>query len=68
MILGVVFTLGSMLAGDLSVKFLHQEQPEKLAAYEWHFETESNADLIFFGSLLRTQQYLFTPWHTQFLG
>lgn len=51
MILGVVFTLGSMLAGDLSAKFLHQEQPEKLAAYEWHFETESNADLIFFGSL-----------------
>ncbi|PTE43740.1 cytochrome ubiquinol oxidase subunit I [Staphylococcus equorum] len=51
MILGVIFTLGSMLAGDLSAKFLHQEQPEKLAAYEWHFETESNADLIFFGSL-----------------
>ncbi|KRG10623.1 cytochrome ubiquinol oxidase subunit I [Staphylococcus sp. NAM3COL9] len=51
MILGVVFTLGSMLAGDLSAKFLHQEQPEKLAAYEWHFETESNADLIFFGTL-----------------
>ncbi|MFQ3904559.1 cytochrome ubiquinol oxidase subunit I [Staphylococcus sp. Mo2-7] len=51
MILGVVFTLGSMLAGDLSAKFLHQEQPEKLVAYEWHFETESNADLIFFGSL-----------------
>ncbi|WP_046465177.1 cytochrome ubiquinol oxidase subunit I [Staphylococcus equorum] len=51
MILGVVFTLGSMLAGDLSAKFLYQEQPEKLAAYEWHFETESNADLILFGSL-----------------
>ncbi|MFT3658289.1 cytochrome ubiquinol oxidase subunit I [Staphylococcus ureilyticus] len=51
MILGVVFTLGSMLAGDLSAKFLHQEQPEKLAAYEWHFDTESNADLVLFGSL-----------------
>ncbi len=51
MILGVIFTLGSMLAGDLSAKFLHQEQPEKLAAYEWHFDTESNADLVLFGSL-----------------
>ncbi len=51
MILGVVFTLGSMLAGDMSAKFLHQEQPEKLAAYEWHFDTESNADLVLFGSL-----------------
>lgn len=28
MILGVIFTLGSMLAGDMSAKFLHQEQPE----------------------------------------
>lgn len=51
MILGVLFTLASMLAGDLSAKFLHQEQPEKLAAYEWHFDTKSNADLIFMGSL-----------------
>ncbi len=40
-----------MLAGDMSAKFLHQEQPEKLAAYEWHFDTESNADLVLFGSL-----------------
>src|SRR5699024_878964 len=47
----VVFTLVSMLAGDLSAKFLHQVQPEKLAAYEWHFDTESNADLVLFGSL-----------------
>lgn len=51
MILGLVFTLGSMLAGDLSAKFLHQEQPEKLAAYEWHFDTSSKADLVFFGTL-----------------
>lgn len=51
MVLGLVFTLGSMLAGDLSAKFLHQEQPEKLAAYEWHFDSESNADLVLFGTL-----------------
>ncbi|WP_341636980.1 cytochrome ubiquinol oxidase subunit I [Staphylococcus casei] len=51
MILGIIFTLGSMLAGDMSAKFLHQEQPEKLAAYEWHFDTGSKADLVLFGSL-----------------
>lgn len=51
MILGLIFTLGSMLAGDMSAKFLHKEQPEKLAAYEWHFDTSSKADLVLFGSL-----------------
>lgn len=51
MILGFIFTLGSMLAGDMSAKFLHKEQPEKLAAYEWHFDTESKADLVLFGTL-----------------
>ncbi len=35
----------TVLAGDLSAKFLHEHQPEKLAAMEWHFETEDNADL-----------------------
>ena len=33
MILGFIQTLLSMLAGDLSAKFLHKVQPEKLAAY-----------------------------------
>lgn len=51
MIVGLVFTLGSMLAGDLSAKFLHNEQPEKLAAYEWHYDTEKRADLVLFGVL-----------------
>ncbi|WP_114603648.1 cytochrome ubiquinol oxidase subunit I [Staphylococcus sp. EZ-P03] len=51
MTVGLIFTLGSMLAGDLSAKFLHNEQPEKLAAYEWHFEDEKNADLVLFGVL-----------------
>ncbi|MDT4037024.1 cytochrome ubiquinol oxidase subunit I, partial [Staphylococcus hominis] len=31
--------------------FLHKVQPEKLAAYEWHFDTHSKADLVFFGVL-----------------
>ncbi|MCU5745634.1 cytochrome ubiquinol oxidase subunit I [Staphylococcus sp. SQ8-PEA] len=51
MILGLIFTIGSMIAGDASAKFLHQEQPEKLAAYEWHYDTASQADLVFFGIL-----------------
>ena len=47
----LVFSLGAALAGDLSAKFLAEYQPEKLAAGEWHFETEKNADLIVFGTI-----------------
>ncbi|MBM7578333.1 cytochrome ubiquinol oxidase subunit I [Jeotgalibacillus terrae] len=47
----LIFSAGTALAGDLSAKFLAKEQPEKLAAAEWHFETESNADLIIFGTI-----------------
>lgn len=56
MIAGLIFSLFSMLAGDLSAKFLHQHQPEKLAAYEWHFNTESKADLVLFGVLDESTQ------------
>ena len=56
MILGFIQTLLSMLAGDLSAKFLHKVQPEKLAAYEWHFDTHSKADLVFFGVLNENTQ------------
>ncbi|MFC6118641.1 cytochrome ubiquinol oxidase subunit I [Macrococcoides bohemicum] len=51
MIVGVIFSLLTILAGDLSAKFLHNEQPEKLAAMEWHFESDKNADLVLFGVL-----------------
>lgn len=51
MAIGVFLGLLTVLAGDLSAKFLHEEQPEKLAAMEWHFETESHADLVLFGVL-----------------
>ena len=33
MIVGFLSTILSMVAGDLSAKFLHKVQPEKLAAY-----------------------------------
>lgn len=50
-VMGLLFSLMTILAGDLSAKFLHNEQPEKLAAMEWHFETSSHADLVLFGVL-----------------
>ncbi|MCP3761848.1 cytochrome ubiquinol oxidase subunit I [Domibacillus sp. A3M-37] len=46
-----VFSLLISITGDISAKFLADVQPEKLAAAEWHFETEKGADLIFFGTL-----------------
>jgi cytochrome bd ubiquinol oxidase subunit I len=46
-----VFSLLISFTGDISAKFLAEVQPEKLAAAEWHFETEKGADLIFFGTL-----------------
>ncbi|WP_036830796.1 cytochrome ubiquinol oxidase subunit I [Pontibacillus litoralis] len=46
-----IFAILTAVAGDLSAKFLAKEQPEKLAAAEWHFETEEGADLILYGTL-----------------
>ena len=49
--IGLVFSIASALIGDFSGKYLAEYQPEKLAAAEWHFETESHAPLILFGVL-----------------
>lgn len=72
MSMGVVFGLLTILAGDFSAKFLHEEQPEKLAAMEWHFETESHADLILFGVLDEENQEvnyeIRIPWMLSFLS
>ncbi|RCW71987.1 cytochrome bd-I ubiquinol oxidase subunit 1 apoprotein [Saliterribacillus persicus] len=51
MFLVLLFSILSAVAGDVSAKFLAEHQPEKLAAAEWHFETEKGADLILFGWL-----------------
>lgn len=56
MVVVLLFGLLNTLAGDVSAKFLAEHQPEKLAAAEWHFETESGADLIFLGWLNAEQQ------------
>ncbi|WP_090711255.1 cytochrome ubiquinol oxidase subunit I [Paenibacillus typhae] len=47
----LIFSILTALAGDISAKFLAEHQPEKLAAAEWHFETEKGADLILLGWL-----------------
>ena len=49
--IGLVFAIASALIGDFSGKYLAEHQPEKLAAAEWHFETESHAPLIMYGLL-----------------
>ncbi|WP_394219801.1 cytochrome ubiquinol oxidase subunit I [Halobacillus trueperi] len=46
-----LFAILTAVAGDFSAKFLAEYQPEKLAAGEWHFETEEGADLVVFGTL-----------------
>ncbi|PIC70164.1 MULTISPECIES: cytochrome ubiquinol oxidase subunit I [unclassified Sporosarcina] len=48
---GFIFSVSAVLVGDLSGKYLAEYQPEKLAAAEWHFETEENAPLILYGVL-----------------
>ncbi|WP_257350636.1 cytochrome ubiquinol oxidase subunit I [Pseudalkalibacillus decolorationis] len=51
MLTGFVFAIATAIIGDFSGKYLAEYQPEKLAAAEWHFETEKGADLIVGGVL-----------------
>ncbi|WP_170008676.1 cytochrome ubiquinol oxidase subunit I [Bacillus fonticola] len=51
MVTSFLFAGLTAFAGDLSAKYLAEYQPVKLAAAEWHFETEENADLVLFGTL-----------------
>ncbi|WP_312094957.1 cytochrome ubiquinol oxidase subunit I [Niallia sp.] len=46
-----IFSAITALAGDVSAKYLAKHQTEKLAAAEWLFESEENADLLLFGWL-----------------
>ncbi|WP_067724848.1 cytochrome ubiquinol oxidase subunit I [Oceanobacillus damuensis] len=54
--IGLVFAIATALLGDLSGKYLAEYQPEKLAAAEWHFETENEAPLIMFGVVDENQE------------
>ena len=47
--IGLIFSIAAAIIGDFSGKYLAEYQPEKLAAAEWHFETEDKATLILFG-------------------
>lgn len=47
--LGLIFAIAAAVIGDFSGKYLAAYQPEKLAAAEWHFETEPGAPLVLFG-------------------
>ncbi|MFB7138998.1 cytochrome ubiquinol oxidase subunit I [Gottfriedia sp. NPDC056225] len=49
--LGLIFAILTGITGDVSAKFLAKYQPEKLAAIEWHFETQKGADFVLFGTL-----------------
>ncbi|EKN71394.1 cytochrome d ubiquinol oxidase subunit 1 [Neobacillus bataviensis LMG 21833] len=49
--LGLIFSIATAILGDFSGKYLAEYQPEKLAAAEWHFETEKGAPLILYGVL-----------------
>ncbi|MDG4657756.1 cytochrome ubiquinol oxidase subunit I [Ectobacillus antri] len=68
--IGLVFSIATALVGDLSGKFLAEYQPEKLAAAEWHFETEGEAPLILFGTLTETNEVKYAikiPYALSFL-
>lgn len=51
-----VFGMATLINGDFAGKFLAEYQPEKLAAAEWHFETETRAKLILGGILDEEEQ------------
>ncbi|MCJ8014514.1 cytochrome ubiquinol oxidase subunit I [Paenibacillus sp. KQZ6P-2] len=46
-----VFAVDTAILGDSSGKYLAKYQPEKLAAGEWHFETQPYATLVYGGVL-----------------
>lgn len=56
MIACFVFSIATVANGDISGKFLAKYQPEKLAAAEWHFETEERAKLLLGGILDEDEQ------------
>jgi cytochrome d ubiquinol oxidase subunit I len=51
MLASLVLAVLTIVAGDISGKFLARYQPAKLAAAEWHFETKTEAPLVFGGIL-----------------
>ncbi|MCG5102075.1 cytochrome ubiquinol oxidase subunit I [Oceanobacillus alkalisoli] len=54
--IGLIFAVTVAIVGDFSGKYLAEYQPEKLAAAEWHFETEEGAPLLLYGILDENQE------------
>lgn len=54
--IGLIFAVTVAIIGDFSGKYLAEYQPEKLAAAEWHFETEEGAPLLLYGILDENQE------------
>ncbi|WP_156288988.1 cytochrome ubiquinol oxidase subunit I [Oceanobacillus salinisoli] len=54
--IGLIFSIATAVNGDFSGKYLAAYQPEKLAAAEWHFETEGYAPLLMYGVLDENQE------------
>lgn len=66
----LIFSIATAVIGDLSGKFLAEYQPEKLAAAEWHFETEGEAPLVLYGILTETNEVKYAikiPYALSFL-
>ncbi|MGN8645820.1 cytochrome ubiquinol oxidase subunit I [Gracilibacillus sp. HCP3S3_G5_1] len=57
---GLVFSIASAVIGDFAGKYLAEYQPEKLAAMEWHFETEEQASLTLLGFLTDEDEIKFS--------
>ncbi|MFD2656515.1 cytochrome ubiquinol oxidase subunit I [Gracilibacillus thailandensis] len=57
---GLVFSIASAIIGDFAGKYLAEYQPEKLAAMEWHFETEEQASLTLLGFLANGEEIKFS--------
>lgn len=55
LIVAIIFSLGQLLAGHESAEGVSENQPEKLAALEGHFET-GPADLYLFGWVNKDQK------------
>ncbi len=69
---GLILAAATIWIGDSSAVFLAEEQPEKLAAAEWHFETGSQAPLVIGGRLdpetLEITGALHLPWALSLLA
>ncbi|TVX96330.1 cytochrome ubiquinol oxidase subunit I [Cohnella terricola] len=67
-----ILAVATIGIGDMSAQFLAKEQPEKLAAAEWHFDTGERASLIVGGRLNPVTQEiagaLEIPWALSLLA